>query len=101
MTDHGTTTCIEVPRAEQIARLNDRLRRGDSSSGTVMITQGVRRITGFDAAAPYAIAGALAAVVFLIINLGAIAILISIHDRHKELAEGVHRIAQAIERRSA
>ncbi len=53
------------------------------------------------AAAPYAIAGALAAVVFLIINLGAIAILISIHDRHKEIAEGVHRIAQAIERRSA
>ena len=49
MTDHGTATCIEVPRAEQIARLNDRLRRGDSSSGTVMITQGVQRITGFDA----------------------------------------------------
>lgn len=51
MTDHGTNTCTEVPRAEQIARLNDRLRRGDSSSGTVMITQGVQRLTGFDAGA--------------------------------------------------
>lgn len=50
------------------------------------------------AGASYAIAGALAGVVFLIINLGAIAILISLHDRHKELAEGVHRIASAIER---
>ena len=49
--------------------------------------------------APYAFAGVLVAVVFLIINLGAIAILISLHDRHKEIAEGVHRIAQAIERR--
>ena len=48
-----------------------------------------------------AIAGALAAVVFMIVNLGAIAILISIHDRHKEIAEGVHRIAEAIERHEA
>lgn len=53
------------------------------------------------AGAPYAIAGALVAVVFLIINLGAIAILISLHDRHKEIAQGVHRIAAAIERRDA
>lgn len=54
-----------------------------------------------DAAAPYAIAGALAGVVLLVINLGAIAILISLHDRHQEIAEGVHRIAQAIERSDA
>lgn len=52
-------------------------------------------------AAPYAVVGALAGVVFLIINLGAIAILISLHDRHKEIAEGVHRVAQAIEDRTA
>ncbi len=50
MTEHGTTICTEVPRAEAIARLNDELRRGESKSGTVMITQGVRAITGFDAA---------------------------------------------------
>ena len=51
MTNHAATTCTEVPRAEQIARLNDQLRRGDSNSGTVLITQGVQRITGFDAGA--------------------------------------------------
>lgn len=48
-------------------------------------------------ATPYAIGGALVAVVFMVINLGAIAILISLHDRHKEIASGVHRIAEAIE----
>ena len=50
------------------------------------------------AATPYAIGGALIGVVFMVINLGAIAILFSLHDRHKEIAEGVHRIAQALER---
>ena len=48
-------------------------------------------------ATPYAVGGALVAVVFMVINLGAIAILISLHDRHKEIAAGVHRIAEAIE----
>lgn len=48
MTEHGSTTCTEVPRAEQIARLNDQLRK-TGTGGTIMITQGVRRITGFDA----------------------------------------------------
>lgn len=47
MTDHGTTICAEVPRAEAIARLNDQLRM-TGTGGTVMITQGVRAITGFD-----------------------------------------------------
>lgn len=50
-------------------------------------------------AAPYVIPGALVGVVFLILNLGAVAILVSLHDRHKEIAEGVHRIADAIENR--
>lgn len=49
MTEQGTTTCTEVPRAEQIARLNDQLRK-TGIGGTVMITQGVQRITGFDGA---------------------------------------------------
>lgn len=47
MTDHGTATCAEVPRAEAIARLNDQVRFGND--GTVMVTQGVQSITGFDA----------------------------------------------------
>jgi hypothetical protein len=46
---------------------------------------------------PYGIIIALVGVVFLIINLGAIAILISMHDRHKEIAQGIHRIALALE----
>lgn len=39
----------DVPRAEAIARLNDQLRK-TGTGGTIMITQGVRRITGFDPA---------------------------------------------------
>lgn len=46
----------DVPRAEAIARLNDQLRK-TGTSGTIMITQGVRRITGFD---PSVLAKALA-----------------------------------------
>ena len=48
MTNTGSTCCTEVPRAEQIARLNDQLRM-TGTGGTIMITQGVQRITGFDA----------------------------------------------------
>lgn len=48
MTNQGTIICTEVPRAEQIARLNDQLRK-TGTGGTIMITQGVQRITGFDA----------------------------------------------------
>jgi hypothetical protein len=50
---------------------------------------------------PYAIGGGFLGLVFMIINLGAIAILISLHDRHKEIAQGVHRIAEALERDNA
>ena len=50
---------------------------------------------------PYAVGGALVGIVFMVINLGAIAILISLHDRHKEIASGVHRIADAIEQHKA
>jgi len=48
MTDHGTATCAEVPRAEAIARLNDQLRT-TGTGGTIVITQNVMRTTGFDA----------------------------------------------------
>lgn len=47
MNEQETAPCTEVPRAEQIARLNDQLRK-TGTGGTIMITQGVRRITGFD-----------------------------------------------------
>lgn len=49
MADHGKIAKT-VPRAEQIARLNDELRQGKSTSGTIMITRGVQGITGFDTA---------------------------------------------------
>jgi hypothetical protein len=39
------------------------------------------------------IAAFIGGLIFLVLNLGGIAILISLHDRHRELAEGVHRIA--------
>ena len=38
----------DVPRAEQIAKLNDRLRI-TGKGGAIMITQNVQRVTGFDA----------------------------------------------------
>ena len=50
MTDQATVACTEVPRAEQIARLNDQLRK-TGTGGTIVITQGVQRLTGFRAAA--------------------------------------------------
>ena len=50
MTNDGTADRASVPRAEAIARLNDQLRK-TGTGGTVMITQNVKRITGFDAAA--------------------------------------------------
>lgn len=40
-------TCAELPRAEQIARLNDRLRK-EASGGSVMVTSGVQALPGFD-----------------------------------------------------
>lgn len=50
MTDHATATFNEVPRAETIARLNDQLRK-KGMGGTIVITQNVMRISGFDAVA--------------------------------------------------
>lgn len=51
-------------------------------------------------ATPYAIALALGAIILMILNLGGVAILISLHDRHREIAEGINRIAGALERSS-
>lgn len=56
MTNARAARCIDVPRAEAIARLNDQLRK-TGAGGAVMITQNVRRITGFD---PNVLASALA-----------------------------------------
>lgn len=41
------TICSKVPRAEAIARLNDQLRK-TGIGGTIMITDELRRVTGFD-----------------------------------------------------
>ena len=49
MANHRAATRTDVPRAELIARLNDKLRT-TGTGGTIMITQNVKRITGFDAA---------------------------------------------------
>jgi len=48
-------------------------------------------------AKPYVIGSIAAFLVFFVLSLGAIAILISIHDRHREIAEGIDRIAAALE----
>lgn len=42
-------------------------------------------------------AGGIAAFLLLVLSFGGVAILISLHDRHREIAEGVHRIAEALE----
>jgi len=49
MTTAQKAVRTDVPRAEVIARLNDQLRT-TGTGGTIMITQNVKRITGFDAA---------------------------------------------------
>lgn len=41
--------------------------------------------------------GGVAAFLFLVLSFGGVAILISLHDRHREIAEGVHKIAEALE----
>ena len=48
MTNRKTNAGIAVSRAELIGRLNDRL-RVTGEGGTIMITQNLRRVTGFDA----------------------------------------------------
>lgn len=47
---------------------------------------------------PYMIAFAILAIMFLVLCLGSVAILISIHDRHREIAEGIDRMATVLER---
>lgn len=44
-----TNTCAQLPRAEQIAQLNDTLRL-TGTGGTVVVTRGVMNLTGFNAA---------------------------------------------------
>lgn len=46
---------------------------------------------------PMALAWAAGFLVFLVLSLGGVATLISLHDRHREIAEGIHRIAEALE----
>lgn len=53
------------------------------------------------AATPYVIGVAAALLIFLVLNLAGLAIIISLHDRHREIAEGVDRVANALERRNA
>ena len=49
MDKFANTACTMPPRAEVIAGLNDQLRK-TGAGGTIMITQGVKAIPGFDAA---------------------------------------------------
>lgn len=47
MDDHGSQTCVKLPRGEAIAQLNDQLRK-TGTGGTVVVTQAVTKLTGFD-----------------------------------------------------
>ena len=49
MLQHETDNCAQLPRAEVIAQLNDTLRK-TGTGGTVMVTQSVIYLPGFDAA---------------------------------------------------
>jgi hypothetical protein len=42
-------------------------------------------------------AGGIAIFLLLVLSFGGVAILISLHDRHREIAEAVHRIADALD----
>lgn len=46
MDRESSTDTKALPRAEQIARLNDTLRK-TGEGGTIVVTQGVRHLTGF------------------------------------------------------
>ena len=48
MLQHGMDNCVPLPRAEAIAQLNDTLRK-TGTGGTVMVTEGVVSLPGFDA----------------------------------------------------
>ncbi|WP_423141094.1 hypothetical protein ACOYW6_09560 [Parablastomonas sp. CN1-191] len=47
MPQHEQVTCAELPRSEQIARLNDQLRMGQGK-GKIVVTKAVHGLTGFD-----------------------------------------------------
>ena len=49
MLQHEMKNCIQLPRAEAIAQLNDILRR-TGKGGVVMVTQSVVNLPGFDLA---------------------------------------------------
>ena len=53
----GASCALDIPRAEQIARLNDVLRK-TGRGGAIMVTRGVRALPGFE---PLALLHALAA----------------------------------------
>lgn len=46
------------------------------------------------------LAGIAATAFFMFLWVAGIAVILSIHDRHNEIAEGVHRVAEAIENHS-
>jgi hypothetical protein len=50
MVEHKEDACVQLPRAEVIARLNDQLRK-TGQGGTIVVTRSVRNLPGFDAAA--------------------------------------------------
>ena len=50
MDDHGLKTCVQLPRAEVIARLNDVLRE-TGTGGSIVVTKAVTHLPRFDAAA--------------------------------------------------
>lgn len=54
--------------------------------------------SGLFGLSPAIIPAVIGVTVFLILNLGVVAILVSIHDSHLEIAEGIVRIAEAAER---
>ena len=57
MLQHEMKNCVQLPRAEAIARLNDALRK-TGIGGIVMVTRSVANLPGYDAGA---LAAALAA----------------------------------------
>ncbi len=42
-------------------------------------------------------AGGITMFLLMVLSFGGVAIMISLHDRHREIADGVHRIADALE----
>lgn len=41
------SNCVQLPRAERIAQLNDKLRK-TGTGGQILVTKGVRALDGFD-----------------------------------------------------